>query len=196
LGAGDQQAAAFLRGVDLFIKGQLDQAAAQLQIAAGPRREFFPAAFYLGAIFAANGRDREAAGTWQLALGTEPRPSFVYALAADARIRDNAPESAIEILTPAFARSPMDDELGRRLAMAHLMISHYAEALPIVQGYLSRHPADQDFLFAGVVAQYEVVRAGLTLSAADRDRVRTWAAAYKGEQGALVDKYLRAMGAR
>ena len=40
-----------------------------LALAAGPRREFFPAAFYLGAAFAAAGRDRDAAGIWQLPLG-------------------------------------------------------------------------------------------------------------------------------
>jgi Flp pilus assembly protein TadD len=196
LSAGDQEAAAFLRGVDLFTKGQLDQAASQLQIAAGPRRQFFPAAFYLGAVFAAAGRDRDAAGTWQLALGSEPRPTIAYTLAADARIRDNAPDAAIDILKPAYERSPMDDELGRRLAMAYLMTGRYADALPIVQGYLSRHATDQEFLFAGVVAQYEVVRSGLTLSTADRDRVRRWSAAYKGDQSALVEKYLQAMGAR
>jgi tetratricopeptide (TPR) repeat protein len=196
LGAGDQQVAAFLRGVDLLIKGQLDEAAVQLQIAAGPRREFFPAAFYLGAAFALAGRDRDAAGTWQLALGTTPRPPIVYTIAADARIRDGAPEAAIDILKPAYERTPTDDEIGRRLAMAYLLTSRYADALPIVQGYLSRHATDQDFLFAGVVAQYEVVRGGLTLSTADRDRVRQWSAAYHGSQSALVEKYLQAMGAR
>jgi VWFA-related protein len=196
LSAGDQEAAAFLRGLDLFTKGQLDQAAIQLQNAAGPRREFFPAAFYLGAVFASAGRDRDAAGTWQLALGTEARPSIAYALAADARIRDNAPEAAVDILKPAYDRTPSDDEIGRRLVLAYLMTSRFADALPIVQGCLSRNPADQELLFAGVIAQYEVVRSGLTLSAADRDRVRRWAAAYTGDQGALVEKYMQAMGAR
>ena len=196
LSAGDQEAAAFLRGFDLFTQGQLDQAATQLQVAAGPRRQFFPAAFYLGAVFAAAGRDRDAAGTWQLALGTEPRPSIAYAMAADARIRDNQPDAAIDILKPAYARTPADDDLGRRLAMAYLLTSRYAEALPIVQDYLTRHAADQDFLFAGVVAQYEAVRAGAVLSTADRDRVRRWATAYRGDQSALVDKYLVTMGAR
>ncbi|HEY9465369.1 MAG TPA: VWA domain-containing protein, partial [Vicinamibacterales bacterium] len=64
LTTGDQATAAFLRGLDLFGKGQLDQAATQLQLAAGPRRDFFPAAFYLGAIYASVGRDRDAAGVW------------------------------------------------------------------------------------------------------------------------------------
>ena len=196
LTAGDQEAAAFLRGFDLFTKGQLDQAAAQLQLAAGPRRQFFPAAFYLGAVFASAGRDRDAAGTWQLALGAEPRPAIAYTLTADARIRDNQPDAAIDILKPAYTRTPTDDEIGRRLAMAYLLTSRYAEALPIVDGYLSRHPTDQDFLFAAVVSQYEIVRAGAILSNADRDRVRRWANAYRGEQSALVEKYLQTMGAR
>ncbi len=196
LSAGDQEAAAFLRGFDLFSKGQLDQAAAQLQLAAGPRRQFFPAAFYLGAVFATAGRDRDAAGTWQLALGTEPRPTVAYTLTADARIRDNQPEAAIEILKPVYQRLPMEDEVGRRLALAYLLTSRYAEALPIVDAYLSRHPTDQDFLFAGVVSQYEVVRAGSVLSNADRDRVRRWSNAYRGEKSALLEKYLQTMGAR
>src|SRR4051812_9089633 len=196
LTAGDQEAAAFLRGIDLFAKGQLDPAAAQLQLAAGPRRQFFPAAFYLGAVFATAGRDRDAAGTWQLALGTEPRPAIAYTLAADARIRDNQPAAAIDILKAAYERTPTDDEIGRRLAMAYLMTSGYGEALPILQGYLSRHAADQDFLFAGVVAQYEVIRGGSVLSNVDRDNVRRWANAYRGDQSALVEKYLQTMGAR
>ena len=196
LSAGDQEAAAFFRGFDLFTKGQLNEAAGQLQLSAGPRRQFFPAAFYLGAVFAAAGRDRDAAGTWQLALGSEPRPSVAYTLTADARIRDNLPDAAIDVLKPAYARAPTDDEIGRRLAMAYLMTSHYAEALPILDGYLSRHATDQNFLFAGVVAQYEVVRAGSILSNTDRDRVRRWANAYRGEQSALVDKYMQTMGAR
>jgi len=147
-------------------------------------------------VFATAGRDRDAAGTWQLALGTEPRPTVAYTLTADARIRDNQPEAAIEILKPVYQRLPMEDEVGRRLALAYLLTSRYAEALPIVDAYLSRHPTDQDFLFAGVVSQYEVVRAGSVLSNADRDRVRRWSNAYRGEKSALLEKYLQTMGAR
>jgi TolA-binding protein len=83
LASGDQPAAQFLKGLDLFVKGQIDQAAIQFQAAAGPRREYFPAAFYLGACLASAGRDRDAAGVWQLAMGQEPRPSFAYTLFAD-----------------------------------------------------------------------------------------------------------------
>ncbi|HKE84914.1 MAG TPA: VWA domain-containing protein [Vicinamibacterales bacterium] len=197
LSAGDQTAAAFLKGVELFSKGQLDQAATQLQAAAGPRREFFPAAFFLGACFAAVGRDRDAAGVWQMALGTEARPPIVYTMVADARLRDGQVDSAIEILKPAFDRDSANDEIAKRLAVAYAMTARFAEALPVADAYLSRHADDQDMLLTALVAQYEVVRTGqVVLSNVDRARIRKWAAAYKGPQRALIDKYLTTMEVR
>jgi VWFA-related protein len=196
LGAGDQEAASFLRGIDFFIKGQLDQAATQLQLAAGPRREFFPAAFYLGAAFAAVGRDRDAAGVWQIALGTEPRAAAVYVLVADARLRDGQAASAIDILKPALSREPTNDAVAKRLAMAYLISGQHAEAIPVLDGYLARNPADQDYLLAGIVAQYEAARKGQILSDLDRAKMRKYGAAYRGEHAALVDKYMQTMEVR
>ncbi|MGH9203673.1 MAG: tetratricopeptide repeat protein, partial [Vicinamibacterales bacterium] len=194
--AGDHTAAAVLRGLDFYSKGQLDQAVTQLNIASGPRRDFFPAALFLGATFAAAGRDRDAAGVWQLAMGNEPRPSVVYAMVADARLRDGQAESAIDILEPAYERQPSDDEIGKRLAMAYVMTARYSDAIPVLDGYLTRHPTDQDFLLAAVLAQYELVRAGQTLSNVDRAKLRRYSAAYKGPESALVEKYLETMQAR
>jgi VWFA-related protein len=196
LTAGDQPAAAFLRGIDLFIKGQLNEAATQLQLAAGPRREFFPAAFYLGACFAAAGRDRDAAGVWQMAMGSEPRPTQVYTMAADARLRDGQPASAVDILRPAYERTPADDEIARRLAMAYVMTGRYAEAIPVLDAYLVRHGSDQDLLLTTIAAYYEVARAGQTLSNVDNARLRKYSSAYKGPQAALVEKYLAVMNGR
>jgi VWFA-related protein len=193
LSSGDQAAASFLRGIDFFIKGELDQAATQLQLAAGPRREFFPAAFYLGAAFAAVGRDRDAAGVWQLALGTEPRPPAVYVLVADARLRTGQAPSAIDILKPAFEREPGNDAIATRLGMAYLIAGQHAEAIPVIDTYLARQPADQDYLLAAVVAYYEAARGGQSLSNVDRARLKKYGAAYTGPQRALVDKYLETL---
>jgi VWFA-related protein len=195
-GAGDQTVAAFLRGVDLFTKGQLDQAATQLQIAAGPRREFFPAAFYLGALFAAAGRDQDAAGVWQLALGSEPRPPAVYTMVADARLRTGQAASAIDILKPAYERDPSQEEIARRLAMAYSMTGRHGDALPVLDGYLDGHPTDQEMLYAAIVAQYELTRNGQALSNVDRTKLRKYAAAYRGSNQALVEKYLQTIGAK
>jgi VWFA-related protein len=196
LSEGDQTAAAFLRGLDLFTRGQLDEALTQFDIAAGPRREYFPAAFYLGAVFAAAGRDRDAAGTWQLALGRETRPAAVYPMIADARMRDGQPQSAVEILKPAYDRVPENDEIGRRLGIAYVLIGRFAEAVPVLDGYLSRHSTDQDVLLAAIVSHYEVARGGQLLSDVDRVKLRRHAAAYRGPQRALVDKYLETLGVR
>jgi VWFA-related protein len=194
--AGDQTAAAFLRGIELFKKGQLDQAATQLQIAAGPRREFFPAAFYLGALFAAAGRDQDAAGVWQIALGTEPRPPAVYTMVADARLRTGQAESAIDILKPAYERDPAQEEIARRLAMAYSMTGRHADALPVLDNYLLRRPTDQEMLFAAIVAQYEVARGGQAISSVDRNKLRKYSAAYRGPNQPLVEKYLETIGAK
>ena len=196
LTAGDQAVAAFLRGVDLFGKGELEQAATQLQLAAGPRREFFPAAFYLGAIYASVGRDRDAAGVWQMALGAEARPAVVYSMVADARLRDGQPGAAIDILKPAYEREPGNDEIARRLAMAYAMTGKFAEALPVADKYLERHASDQDILAAAIAAQYELFRTGQVLSNVDRAKMRKYSIAYKGPDRVLLDKYITTMEAR
>lgn len=196
LGAGDQEAAAFLRGVDLFAKGQLDRAAVQLQIAAGPRREFFPAALYLGATFAAAGRDRDAAGVWQLALGSQPRAAAVHIMAAEARLRAEQPDAAVDILKPAYERDPADDEVARRLAMALVVAGRFAEAVPVLDAHLARRGDDQELLYAAVAANYELVRAGRVLSNEERAKLRGYVAAYRGPQRALAEKYLDTISPR
>ena len=192
LTAGDQTAAALLRGIDFYVKGQLDQAATQLSLAAGPRRDFFPAAFYLGAAFAAAGRDREAAGVWQMALGAEPRPTAVYLMVADARLRDGQAASAVDVLKPVFGRDPSPD-VARRLGMALILTNRYDEAAPVLDALLERQPADQDMLLAAVVAHYERARLGGTLSNVDRARLKKYGAAYRGSAQPLVQKYLDTM---
>jgi VWFA-related protein len=197
LGAGDQPAAMFLRGLELFTKGELDQAAIQLQNAAGPRREYFPAAFYLGACFAAAGRDRDAAGVWQLAIAKGEHPTLAYLLFADARLRENQPAPVVEVLRPLFERAPQDDEIAKRLATAYVMLGKYVEAVPVFDGYLARHMDDQDALFSALMSHYEAgSRAGVPLSDFDRAKLTKYASAYKGPQTALVGKYLSALGVK
>ena len=196
LTSGDQAAAAFLRGLDFFIKGLLDQAVTQLTLAAGPRREFFPAAFYLGATYAAAGRDRDAAGIWQSSFGTEPRPALAYVMAADARLRDGQAQAAVDILAPAHAREPGNDELATRLGIARIIAGQHIDAIPVLDGVLTRQPAEPFYLSAAIVAHYEAVRGGMVLSTADRAKLKQYGAAYKGPDRALIDKYLETLDVR
>jgi VWFA-related protein len=192
--SGEQAAAAFFKGLDWYSLGQLGQAATQFEVASGPRREFFAAAFYLGAVYAAAGRDRDAAGVWQLALGDEPRPMMAYTLLADARLRDGQPGSVIDILKPVHEREPENDDIGRRLVSAYLMIGRYEDALPVLEGYLSRNPTDEVGLFAAVFAQYQVAtRERLVLSDEEVSRVARYVRAYEGPYEALLAKYLQSI---
>jgi tetratricopeptide (TPR) repeat protein len=194
LSSGDQPAAMLFRGLDLLSKGQAPQASIQFQNAAGPRREYFPAAFYLGALLAASGRDQDAAGVWQMSLGTAPRPAFVYTLFADARLRSGQPSSVIDVLKPVLQRTPEDDKIAKRLAMAYVMTGRYSDALPVLETYLAKHPADPEALFSVIMAQYEVTsRAKVSLSDVERAKLTRYAKAYKGPQQALISKYLDAL---
>ena len=166
-----------------------------MNIAAGPRREFYAAALLLGACFAAGGKDVEAAGIWQMALGTEPRPPIAYTLLADARMRSGQADAVITVLKPAYAQRPTDDEVGKRLAIAYLVTAAFADALPILDSYLTRHPADGDAIFAAVLAQYQIATAtGAELSANDRAKLLKYGRAYKGPQQPLMAKYLSSLG--
>lgn len=197
LTSGEDTAAAFFKGLEWYSKGQLNEAATQLQLAAGPRRDFFAAAFYLGSVFAAAGRDRDAAGVWQMAIGKEPRPAVAYILLADARLRDGQADSVIDVLRPAHEQNPTDDEIGQRLAAAYLMTGRYQEALPVLDRYLTRHPTDQTALFAAVFAQYHVAtRERLVLSAAEQTKLAGYVRAYKGPYQPLLTKYLQIMRGR
>ena len=65
------------RGITRLRRGDLESAATAFRTAIKLASDFPPAAIYLGACYAAGGRDREAAGAWQLvlALGRKTRRS-------------------------------------------------------------------------------------------------------------------------
>ena len=97
---------------------------------------------------------------------------------------------------PLMLSEPMNDGIAKRLGMAYVMTGRYSEAVPVLDGYLTRQAGDQDMLLAAITAQYETTRAGQTLSNIDRAKLRKYSAAYKGSQQALVDKYLETLQVR
>ena len=116
---------------------------------------------------------------------------------ADARLRDNQPASVVDVLKPAYERTPADDEIGRRLMSAYLMLGRYEEALPILDAYLARFPADEMANFAAVFAQYQVVtRERLVVSAAEQAKLARYVRNYDGPYEALLAKYLQTIRGR
>ena len=196
--ADDQLAAVFLKGLVLLQRGDLNAAAERFRTALRMDSEFYSAAFYLGACYAAGGRDREAAGAWQTALITESNAPFVYTLLGDALLRMRDVDQAVEILTDARGLWPGDDEVGLRLATALVMANKPAEALAILEPYLAAHPGDHERLFVALRAIYESRAAGRPLLDGDRDKAlfTRYADAYaaaRGPQQALVGQWRKFM---
>jgi len=190
----DQLAAVFLKGLVLFHRGDLNGAAAKFRDALRMDSEFYSAAFYLGACYAAGGKDREAAGAWQTSLITESNASFVYTLLGDALLRLRDMDQAIDVLTEARTLWPNDDQVTLRLGTALVMANKPAEAMKVLDPYLAAHPADTDRLYLALRALYEARSSGRTLTSADADRALfvRYADAYaaaKGPQLALVEQW-------
>lgn len=192
----DQLAGRFLRGLALLaLSDNLEVAAVQFREALVIAPDFLPAAFYLGACHAAYGRDRQAVGAWQLTLAAEDTPPVLHMMLADAWLRLSESRQALEILNEASTRWPADDQIQRRLAMAHATAGHNREVLGVLGPYLERHMDDVDSLFLAVRIMYETKR-GSRLSPEERDRLLKYAHAYaeaNGPQKLLVERWVSAL---
>lgn len=186
--------AAFLSGLALYARGELNAAAERFRHALKVDSEFFPAAFYLGACYAAGGRDREAANAWQTSLVTESDAPFIYPLIADALLRSRDMAGAVAILKEAAGQWPENEQLQVRLAVASVMAGRAADAVRILDPYLARHPDDHEQLFVMLRAIYEARNAGVSIETPEKDRERfvRYAEAYAAAGGphqALVERW-------
>jgi VWFA-related protein len=83
---GDEPALAFVRGLAALEKKQYAQAAAWFQLTLKQASDFLGAAFYLGSVHAASGRDNDAVGAWQMSLIGDAGPA-TYPLLVDGPAR-------------------------------------------------------------------------------------------------------------
>ncbi len=195
----DRLSPAFLKGVALLAKGQLEPAAAELRQALRIADDFLPAAFYLGACYAAGGQDVEAVGAWQTALVTEGGARIVYDVLADALLRLDQAEEAIEIINEAHARWPDDDVLLLRLAVGQAMLQRRADAVATLRPYLESHRADTEATALALRLIYDAHAAGgvIVSQEADREMAGKYAEWYReagGQNPALVARWLAYIG--
>jgi thioredoxin-like negative regulator of GroEL len=188
----------FLNGLTLLSLGDLEGAAGRFRDSLRISSEFLPAAFYLGACYAAGGRDREAVGAWQTSLVTEDDAPFVYTLLGDALMRINESLQAADILREATNLWPDNDDVRARLGTAYVMTGNGREALDTLDPYFDRHPNDRDRLFIAMRLLYETTTAGRSVGTPDADRARfeRYAKAYLaagGPEDALVEQWLKYM---
>ena len=190
----DHLAAVFLRGLALLSGGDVNGAIGKFRDALRLDSEFLPAAFYLGACYAATGRDKEAAGAWQTSLITEASAPFVYTLLADALLRLRDIDQALDVLTEARTLWPQDDGVAARLGTALALAKRSADALKVLQPYLDAHPADHDVLLVAMRALHEARASGRAVESLEADKARfiKYADAYAAARGPhqpLVDQW-------
>ena len=115
---------------------------------------------YLGACYAAGGNDKEAAGAWRTALIKEGDALPLHVLLADALLRQDRGDLALEALDGARARWPADDGLKRRFVIAALLAGEYADGLQTLDELVERRVDDEPVLAAGLLALYEAFQNG------------------------------------
>lgn len=189
--------AAFLRGLALIgLSGNFDAAAGQFRRALDATPAVEPAALYLGACMAANGRDAQAIEIWQSAASASRWSPALDLLSAEAFLRSSNTGRALEVLNDASSRWPDDDRLKKRLAAARLATHDDVAALDMLESYLARHGDDLDALFLAIHALHRsaTARSTGTDGAAD-PRLSMYASVYVTAQGpyqAVVQQWTRA----
>lgn len=193
-GGNSKAAAAFFEGLAKYSQNDFEGAAAKFRESAAQQSNL-SAAFYIGACYAAGGKDLDAANAWQMSLVTEEAP-FVYTLLGDALMRAGEVEQAVEILQDAAGLWPNNDQVQLRLGTAYSRVSKPVEAVRALDPYLTQHPDDQERLLIALRSIYEARSTGQSIGTAEEDKKRfeRYAAAYAaadGTQQPLVEQWRR-----
>jgi tetratricopeptide (TPR) repeat protein len=194
LDAGDQSAGSILRGLELLMKGQLDQAANQFGVAMRSAPDAPIASFYLGACYAAAGRDKEAVSSWERARAAKLPLPALQALLADGWLRLGRPADALEPLRESLDKDPQNDAIRKNLAIAQSQLGLHEQAYPTVVPFLDRNPNDADALLIALHALYQVRVEGKTIRSPEDDKAKAAVyskayAASNGPHAALVEKW-------
>jgi tetratricopeptide (TPR) repeat protein len=157
--------------------------------------------FYLGACFAAGGRDIEAAGAWHTALITESDVRIVYDVLGDALLRLQDGDEAWSVLAEARDRWADDDRFVPRLAASEALRRRPQEAMALLDGYIGRHPDDADALLLALRLLFEARSAGgwIASAADDAASARRYADLYRAAGGsnmALVTRWVAFIGGK
>jgi VWFA-related protein len=186
-------AAHVVAGLGRMRASDFEGAASDFRAALRLAPDFAPAMVYLGACFAAGGKDREAASAWQTALLRERDSPDVHRLAIEAWLRADRASAAIALARQARALWPGDRSFVRLHALAALSSGRVREGIAIVTELGPE--ADEALLFMGLGALYAAGRAGGPEWNSSRDLpvMRDMRDAYaqaKGRSLSLVDAWL------
>jgi len=196
LPAGDPTGA-FLKGLTLLSQNKLDPAADSFRNALRASADFYPAMVYLGACFAAGGKDKEAAGAWRTALIKEGDSVTLHLMLTDALLRQGNGELALQTIEGARTKWPDDEGIKRRYIIAAMLAGKPEEGLDAVDEMITQHSEDEPSLALGLLVLYEAFVKDEPIEGVDQDRARMtrFADAYRARGGpslALVETWVAA----
>jgi tetratricopeptide (TPR) repeat protein len=194
--AKESPVGSLLKGLTLLNDNKLDPAAAEFRRAMRSP-DLYAAMIYLGAYFAANGKDKEAAGAWRTALIREGDSPALHIMLADAQLRQGLSDLAITDLARAQKKWPDDIELKRRFAVAALLSGQRADGLRALDELIEKKADDERVLAFGVLVLYDAFESGQAVESVEQDRERMvrLADTYRARGGssqALVDTWVAA----
>ena len=187
----------FLKGLTLLQDNKLDPAATEFRKAMRGSADFYAAMIYLGACYAAGGKDKEAAGAWRTALIREGDSPALHIMLADAQLRQGRSDLAIDDLVAAQKKWPDDLALKRRFTVAALLSGQRTEGLQALDELIEKKADDEATLAIGVLVLYDAFESGQAVEGVtqDRERMLRLADTYKARGGssqALVDTWVAA----
>ncbi len=193
-GKGSDAAAPFIRGLALLSHSRLQDASGAFREAIGAAPDFLVGAFYIGACYAAGGRDQDAIDAWQTSLvGLEDFP-IVYRLLAEALVRKGETEHALEVLKEASDRWPDDTDFATRVARVAIAGRRYEQAGVALARLVERQPRDEETLFLAMRAAFESAADAATSPEWALSTLRRYAGMYAAAHGsrqALVAEWVR-----
>jgi VWFA-related protein len=195
----DTAAASLLYGLGLYARGDIEPAAALFRKAIRADGDLTAAAFYLGACYAAGGRDREAVGAWQTTLATDQADPAVFAMTSDAYLRLRDFDAALDVAREAATTWPENVTAQRQLIRTAALAGRAEEALQHIDEYIVGHPADHEVLLLGMKVLYDAAADGRPVVAAADDRARydRFLQAYRAARGPevpLAERWRQAVG--
>jgi hypothetical protein len=167
--AAESPVAAFLRGLALLSQKKVELAANAFRSAMRESPDLFPAMVYLGACYAAGGKDKEAAGAWQTAMIKEGDAVALHKLLTDALLRQGNGDQALRAVETARARWPEDEGLQRRFVVAALLGGKPAEGLQTLDTLGQK---EETSIALALLVLYEAFTSGRPVESAEQDRVR------------------------
>lgn len=195
-------AAPFFRGLAALAAGTLDDAVTQFAASLAAAPDFLPATFYLGACYAAAGRDRDALLAWRTGLIADDRAPWVYTTVIDSALRAQDVRFALQLSTDGLTRWPALPAMRTRVAISYARVGQPVQALQVLLPAMDASDADAATVFLGLQLLHQAATLGVSLGSTRADDVALfdrWAARYAaagGRDGDTVATWRRQVAGR